>query len=193
MEHVLAHKHLVRHTDDLVFSVFVEDDDIVDVRTVADKLVLLQPCADEAIGAIDVEFLVGLSHLCSLDGVEIANLREARMFLAVFVLEELEPTGGHFHQIGQITINFLNLGLDTGHQFVGLFLIELQDALHLDLQQFQDVVLRHLTNEGGIVGRQTVVDMLTDLIDVRRLLELTVLIDTLFDENLFQRLEMELF
>ena len=65
-----------------------------------------------------------------------------------------------------------------------LFLVELQDALHLDFQQFQDVVLRHLTNHTGVVGRQAFVDMLANLVDVGRLLKLTVLIDALFNEDL---------
>ena len=97
MKHVLAHEYFFCHTDHLVFTIFVEDDDIVDVRTVTDELVLLQTSTDETVGAVDVEFLVGFCHFRSLDGVEIADFCEARMFLAVFVFEELEPTGCHFH------------------------------------------------------------------------------------------------
>ena len=186
MEHVLAHKELVGHADHLELAVAVEDDDVVDVGTVADILVLLQTRADEAVGAVDVEFLVCLGNLRGLDGVEVAYLRHSRMFLAVLVLEELEPRGRHLNEVLQVAVNLVDLGFDTCHQLIGLVLIELQDTLHLDFQEFQNVVLRHLADEGGVVGRQTVVDMFADGIDVRCLLKLLVLIDAFLDEDLLQ-------
>ena len=115
------------------------------------------------------------------------------MVLAVFVLEELEPVGGHLGKVRQVAVYLLDFGFQTRHQFVGLVLIELQDALHLDFQQFQDVVLRYLAHQRGVVGRQAVVDMFADGIDGGCLFEFLVLIDAFLDEDLLQRLEVELF
>ena len=112
------------------------------------------------------------------------------MSLSVFILQELEPRSRYLYQVGQVAVNLLYLGLDAGHQLVGLLLIELQDALHLDFQQAQDIVLSYLTYQLWIERRESVVDMLANLIYVGRLLEFLVLIDTLFDEYLFQRAEM---
>ena len=50
----LAHKDFLGHLYDFVCAVFVEDDDVVDVGAVADEFVLLQACADEAVGPVDV-------------------------------------------------------------------------------------------------------------------------------------------
>ena len=50
----LADEDLVGHVGDLVGAVAVEDDDVVDVRAVFDKLVLFQAGAHEAVGAVDV-------------------------------------------------------------------------------------------------------------------------------------------
>ena len=100
IEHVFAHEHLFCHADHLVFTFLIEDDDIVEVGAVAHKLVLFQSCTDKAVCTIDVELLIGFSHLRGVDGVEIAYLRLARMILTIFVLEELEPIGCHLHEIG---------------------------------------------------------------------------------------------
>ena len=186
IEHVFAHKHLLSHTDNLVFTVFVEDDDVIDIGAVADELVLLQTCADEAVRTVDVEFLVGFGHLRGLDGVEIADLRQSRMILAVFVLEELEPVGRHLHEVRQIAVYILNLCLQACHQLFCLVFVEFQDALHLDFQQFEDVILGHFTDQGGVVGRQSLVDMLADGVDGGRLFEFLILIDAFFDEDLLQ-------
>ena len=115
------------------------------------------------------------------------------MVLSVFVFEELEPVGGDLSEVRQVAVYLLDLGFQTCHQLVGFVLIELQDTLHLDFEQFQDVVLRHLTYQSGIVGCQTFVDMLTDGIDGGCLFEFLVFIDALLDEDLLQRLEVELF
>ena len=191
-QHVLAHKELLGHTYHLELSVAVEDDDIVDVGAVADVFVLLQTRADEALLTVDVELLVGLGHLRSLDGVEVAYLRQTRMVLAVLVLEEQEPLGRHLRQVLQVVVYLVNLCLNTGHQLVGFVLVELQDALHLDFQQLQDIVLRHLANHLRIIRRQALINMLADGIHIGSLFKLLVLIDTLLNENLFQRIEVQL-
>ena len=60
---VLAHEEFLGYAYNLVFTVFVEDDDIVEIRAVTYKLVLLQSGTDKAIVAVDVQLLVGLGHL----------------------------------------------------------------------------------------------------------------------------------
>ena len=42
MEHILADEYLVGHFGNLVFSVTIEDDDVVDVGAVAHKFILFQ-------------------------------------------------------------------------------------------------------------------------------------------------------
>ena len=108
------------------------------------------------------------------------------MVFSVFVLEELEPLGRHLHQIRQIAIYFFNLSFDAGHQLVGFVLVELQDALHLDFQQAQDVILGHLAYHLRIVGGQSLVNVFADAVDVGSLLKLLVLVDAFLDEYLLQ-------
>ena len=112
------------------------------------------------------------------------------MLLSVFVLQELEPVGSHLYQVLQVAIDLVDLCLDACHQLVGFVLVEFQDALHLDLQQFEDIVLGDLTHQAGVVGCQSLVDMLADSIHVGCVLELLVFVDTLFDEDFLQGIEM---
>ena len=44
VQDVLAHINLVGDLDDLELAVLIEDDDVVDIRAVANELVLLQAC-----------------------------------------------------------------------------------------------------------------------------------------------------
>ena len=192
VEHILAYEQLLCYADNLIFSVFKEDDDIVEVGAVAHELVLFQSCTDESVSTVNVEFLVCLSHLRSFDGVEVADLCQARMVFAVLVLEELEPTGCHFCEVSQVSVYLLNLRLDAGHQLVGLVLAELQNTLHPDFQQFKDIVLRDFTDEGGVIGRQSFIDMFANGVEGRCLFKFLVLIDALFDEDFLQRLEVVL-
>ena len=98
----------------------------------------------------------------------------------------------HLHQVSQVAVYFLYLRLDARHQLVSLLLVEFQDALHLYFQQFQYVVLRHLAHQGGVVRRQSFVNMLAYGVNVGCLLKFLVLIDAFLDEYLLQRLEVQL-
>ena len=84
------------------------------------------------------------------------------------------------------------LRLDASHQLICLVLVEFQDALHLDLQQFEDILFGDLTDHLRIIRCQSLVDMFTDGIDSRCLFEFLILIDTLLDEDFLQGIEMQL-
>ena len=114
------------------------------------------------------------------------------MVLAVFILEELEPVGSHFHEVGEVVVYLVNLRFDASHQLIRLVFVELQDALHLDFQQLEDVVLGDLTYHLRIVRCQSLVDMLANSIDSRCLFEFLIFIDTLLDEYLLEGVEMQL-
>ena len=91
---------LVGHLNDLELAILVEDDDVVDVGAVAYKLVLLQAGADETVGTVDIEFLVGLGNLAGHDGVKLADDGAARVLGTVFGLQALEPFDGVFGELG---------------------------------------------------------------------------------------------
>ena len=147
MKDIFADKHLLLNPDNLVLAVLVEDDDIVKVRAVADKLVLLHACADEALLTVYVQLLVGFQHTHSVDVLETAYLGKARIVSTVFPFQVHEPIASHLREIVKVTVNLLNLRLDVRHQFVRLVLVELQDALHLDFHEAYDVVFCNLAHK----------------------------------------------
>ena len=181
----LADKHLFPDANHLVRPVLVEDDDVVDVRTVADELVLLQPRAQEALLAVDVELLIGLHHLGGLDAVKAAYLCLTRMLFTVFFLYEAKPVGCDLGDIGKVTVDAGNLLLHTGDGLFCLFLTETCDALHLDFQQTQDIVLRHFTHKLRVEGRQALIDVVAQLVRRVSVLKGLALIDALLNEYLF--------
>ena len=182
----LAYKHLLCHLGDFIRTVFVEDDDIVEVATVANKLVFLQTRSDKAIRAVDVEFLIGFCYGRSLNRVEIAYFSQTRMFLSVFLLEESEPVGCDFHQIVQVAGNIFQLLLNFCNQFVGFVLIKFQDTLHLDFQQTEQVITNHLAHKVFLEGFQSLVDILEGSISAFCILERFAFIDTFLDEDFLE-------
>ena len=115
------------------------------------------------------------------------------MLVPVLVLEELEPVGGHLHKVGEVAVDLFYLSLDARHKLVGLVLVELQDTLHLDFEELEDVILSHLAHKLRIIRSEPLVDMLTDGIHVRGLFELAVLVYAFLNEYLLKRGEVELF
>ena len=105
------------------------------------------------------------------------------MIFAILILEELEPAGRHLCEVSQVAVYLFNFCLDAGHQLVGFVLVELQDALHLNLQQTQYIVLCHLSYEGGVVGRQTLINMFTDTVDVGSLFEFLIFVNAFVIEK----------
>ncbi len=183
---ILAHEYLVGYAYNLVFAVAVEDDDVVDVGAVADELIFLQPSADEAILTVDVELFVGLHHLRGLDGVERSHLGEARMILAVGVLEVLEPCDGHVGHVVEVVLDALNLRLDLNHELVGFRFVVFQDALHLDFEQTEVVVLGDVADELRLERCELRVEEAQNGLLVGCLLEVLLLIHALLDEDALQ-------
>ena len=94
----LTHKHFLRHLDNLVSSIAVENDDVVNVRTVRHELILLQSCSDESLGTIDIEFLIRLCHLRCLNRIERTDFSETRVVGSIFLLQVAEPLCGHLRK-----------------------------------------------------------------------------------------------
>ena len=140
MQDVLAHKYLVGSTYHLVLSVLKEHYNVINIGAVAHKLVLLEAGSDESFLSVDVEFLVCLNHLRSLDGVEAAYLGAARMVLAILVAYVFKPVYGYIGHVGEVVLYVGKFCLDACNEFVGLVLVVLQYALHLDFEQSQNVI-----------------------------------------------------
>ena len=193
MDDVLSDKDLVGHTDNLVLSVTVEENDIIDIRAVAYILVFLHTCSDETILTVDIQFLISLCHLGSLDRIEVAYLRKTRMLCSVFVFQVLEPLHGYLYHVRQLLVNILDLRFQASNELVGLVFIEFQDALHLDLHQSEDILFGYLTDHLRVVRGESLIHIFTGSIHIGSILEGLAFIDPFFDEDLFQRTEVQLF
>ena len=159
VNHVLAHKYLVGHPDNLELSVLIEDDDVVDVGAVAYKLVLFQSGSHKSFLSVDVQLLISLHYLGGLDGFKTPDFGQSGMVFSVLVTDEFEPMDGHVRHVSQVVVNALDVGFRASDEVVGFVFVELQDAVHLDFQQSQDVVAGHFTDKVGLEWLQSVVYM----------------------------------
>ena len=115
------------------------------------------------------------------------------MVFAIFVFDELEPTYRYFSHVVEIVFDIFNLGKYLCNEFVGFVFVEFKNTLHFDFHQSEDIIARDFTNESGLERLQPTVDMCNGSIHILGFLELLVLIDTLFNEDFFQRSEEKLF
>ena len=187
IHHVLSHIDLLGNLHNLVLTVLVEDDDVVDVAAVAHVLVLLECSANESLGAVDVEFLVGLGNLAGYDGVEVANGSAPWMQVTVFLLQVLIPVDGVLHQVRELVVDVGKALVEHGDVVVGFVAVELDNALHLDFHQAQDVVAGYGAVELWLEGLQALVDVSNGGVLVLGLLVATILIDALLDEDFLER------
>ena len=188
-----AHERFVADTDDFISSVAVENDGIVEIGTVGNEFVLFERCADKALFAVDVQFLVGFHHLGSYDRIEIAQFGMTRMLIAVFGFQHTEPVAGDFHHVVQVAVDACNLIFHPGDGVVGLVFIEFQDSGHFDVHQFEDIVLSHFPYHLRIERREPFVDVCAGRVHIFGLFEVAVFVNPLFDEYLFERGEMQAF
>ena len=186
MQNVRSDEQFVGHFGYLIPTVLMEDDQVVDIRAIEEILVFLQTRADESFCAVDIEFLVVLHDSLDVDGSEVTYLRAARIRLAVFLLQHLEPRDGVVREMVEVLHASLDLLLQVFHQFVRFLGVELGDAEHLDLEQFLDILRAHLADELRLERREGFVNELNQLLFIRRVLIAFLLIDAVLDEYLLE-------
>ena len=67
------------------------------------------------------------------------------------------------------------------------------DTSHLDVFKTQQVIAGHLAHEAWLEWLKSLVDVSQCLIDIGSLLIFLVLVDALFDEDLFERAKHQMF
>ena len=184
MQDIRADEQFLRHAHHLVFAVFVEYDDVVYIRAVAEELVFLQPCPHKALRAVDIEFLVGFHHGLHIDVREVTHLRPARVFLPVFLAQHLEPLYRVFRQVRQVLLTGFYLLLEVAHQLIRLLRVELRDTNHPYLKQFLDILLPYFAYQLRFPRRQGFVHKRNQLLLVRRRLVALFLIDSVLNKYL---------
>ena len=122
MEHILSDIHLFSHLGDLVFTILIEDDDIIDIGTVADIFCILKACADKSLLTVYVQFFVCLNDLCCLDSVEVTYLSQSRMVCAIFLLQMFKPFACYVNHPSEVLLYLCYLRLYLCYQFVSLVL-----------------------------------------------------------------------
>ncbi len=72
------------------------------------------------------------------------------------------------------------------YQFLCLVGVEFEDTCHLYLHQPEDVFLGHFADKSRVVGSQALIDMFAGGIHVFGLFKLLILVNTFFNEYLFE-------
>ena len=109
------------------------------------------------------------------------------MVVAVFVFDILKPAYGDYGHAPEVLVYLVYLRLDTCYQLLVLVFREFGDALHLDFQKSEDIVLCHLTYQLRIERREPLVDIFAELVGRVGVFERFPLVYALLDEYLFER------
>ena len=186
IKYILAHELLVGHRCDDIFSIAEEDNHVIYGRAVAYEFVFLQSSSDEPLFAVDVQLFVGFDDFGCFDGVEVTQFRAAGEGFAVLVLQHTEPVDGIFHDVCQMAVYLLYVLSHACYQFLCLVGVEFEDTCHLYLHQPEDVFLGHFADKSRVVGSQALIDMFAGGIHVFGLFKLLILVNTFFNEYLFE-------
>ena len=186
MQDVRTDEQFVGDFGHLIAAVFMEDDQVVDIRAVEQVLVFLEPRSDKAFLAVDIEFLVVLDHGLDIDRAEVTHLGTTRVRLAVFLFQQLEPLDRVFREVVEVLDAGLDLLLQVLHQLVRFLGVELRDAEHLDLEQFLDILGAHLADQLRLEGREGTVHELDQFLFAQRVLVAFLFIDAVLDEDLLE-------
>ncbi len=107
-------------------AVAAEDNDVINVRTVAHKFAFtpFQTDAYEAFFGIDVEFGVCNRHFCAVDGIEgfdfgFAFAAGTKIFLQLF-----KVINGVFNQVIKVVLHVVNFLFEGSNTFVGFKAVE---------------------------------------------------------------------
>ena len=186
VENVRSDEQFLRYLHDLVFTVLMEDDDIVDIGTVEEELVFLKPRSDETFFPVDIEFLVVLHNGFDVDGAEVTHLGTAGIGFSVFLFKHLEPRDRVIGEMVEVLDAGFDLLLQILHQFVRFLGVELGDTDHSDLEQFLDILGPYFANELRFEGREGIINKGYQFLLVRSVLIPLLLIDTVLDEDFLE-------
>ena len=141
---VLREERLVRHFRDDVFAFLRDDDHVVDVRAVADELVLTHRRSDpeKSLFAVDIQLGVRHDHFRRFDRVETAQFGFPLAVFTVFIAYPRKVGDRVVDQVCQVVLHLLDLVLYVADVFVGFERIVARNADHSQFGQFDDVVER---------------------------------------------------
>ncbi len=139
MDDVLSGKMLICDTCDCVFAVLQENDDVVNVGTIAYVLILSETCADESVCGIHVKFFIGNHHLACLNVGKVSKFRSAVHSLAILLFNMAEIVNSVVHQISQIGLDLLHLLLQGLDVLIGPLGIVFGDPFNFYLGELDDI------------------------------------------------------
>ena len=87
------------------------------------------------------------------------------------------------NHVAEVGVDAGDFVLHAGNELVGLVLVELQDARHLDFHQAEQVVARNGAHQLRVERHEPHVDVRAGSAERGGLLELAVLVDALFYEQ----------
>ncbi len=149
--YALAEECLVGHFGNLIFSILVNYNDVVDVGAVAYIFVLLQAITNEAFFPVNVELFVCNGHLTGINRIEVADFGLALATFAVLFLDVLVVINGIVNNVVKVVLYGLYLFLYCNQVLVGLLDVEAKNAFHPYFEQLQNVFGCDLTHKFQLV------------------------------------------
>ena len=182
MENIRTDKDFLCYANDFVLTIAVENNNVIQIRAVAQELVFLETCSDKAFLAIDIEFFVGLNNGFDIDIGEVTHLRFTRILVSVFGFEVFKPANGIIGQMMQVFLGLLDFLLEVFHQLVGFFGVELGYTNHANIEEFFNILSFHLANKFGFKRLQGLVHKRNQLFLVSSRLVAFLLINAVLDK-----------
>ena len=94
VQNICSDKYLLSYANNFIFTITMEDNDIIQIGAVAQELIFFETSANKALFTVNIEFFVSLNYRFNIDISEVTHLRLTRIFVSVFSFQILKPTNG---------------------------------------------------------------------------------------------------
>ena len=120
VDDILTSKYLLVYLGHLERPIPADRQDIIDIRTVTNKLVFLQGSAEETFLPVDIQFLVGRNHFGRHDGIKTPDLCTSFPSFSVFLLYLLVIIDRERDDVCQMVFYFIYLFFNASDMFIRL-------------------------------------------------------------------------
>ncbi len=160
MDHVFANECFLNNTGNRKSSILAENNNIVNIRTIADKFIFFQTEASKSFDTVNIKFLSGGGNSGSFDTFKIPQLRFTFAALGIFFSYSFIKSNNVIRQVFEIMLYLHQFFVEVAGMFVSLISIEFRNTLNADFSQTENIFLSNDTIKLRFIRFKTFINCL---------------------------------
>ncbi len=130
VQRIFPDKCLFRNFGYKISPVAAENNNVVDIGTIAYKFLFSEACSHKSFLAVDIQFFIFHHHFRGLDVLETPDFGLPFAAFSVLAFQVAEPFDGKRNDVFDVVDHLVDFVFDGQDVFVGFILVEFQDTGH---------------------------------------------------------------